>query len=225
MDMLAKRALIFANGEWRDGPAARQALTELDTATVIAADGGAQHAVALGLSVRALIGDLDSTPTALVEQLAVAGTAIIRHPPVKDETDLELCLSWALERDYRNLRILAALGGRIDQSLGNVLLLAAPELRDCDAAIVSGDEILRVHHPGRHQFHGALNERLSLLPLTHHVRSIHTNGLRYPLIDETLRMSRGRGISNEFCAPYAEVIFAAGMLLSIQKIGSVERSL
>ena len=222
MHKLTKRALIFANGEWQGGPASRQALAELEDATVIAADGGALHAVALGLSVRALIGDLDSTPPALVEQLAADGTAIIRHPPEKDETDLELCLSWALERGYRYLRILAALGGRVDQCLGNVLLLAAPVLRDCDVAIVSGDEILRVHHPGRHQFHGAVNDRLSFIPLTHDAQGIRTSGLRYPLVDETLHMSRGRGISNEFCGTQAEMSFEEGILLSVQQIGSTK---
>lgn len=218
MDNSSKKALVFANGEWQDGAAINWVLSESSGVGVIAADGGVRHAVALGMSVCALIGDLDSTTPELVEQLKAAGTAIIRHSPEKDETDLELCLSWAVKNGYRELQILAALGGRVDQQLGNIMILAAPEFRDCDVMIVSSDEVLRVHHPGKHHFHGSANERLSLIPLTAEVRDIHTSGLRYPLSGETLLMSRGRGISNEFCTPLVEVRFQEGILLSIQQI-------
>jgi thiamine pyrophosphokinase len=218
MDIAGKQLLIFANGEWRDGPAVRKALREKSGATVIAADGGVRHAQALGLSVHVLIGDLDSTTPELIDQLRAAGTVILGYPPDKDETDLELCLRWALSKGYRQLRILAALGGRADQHLSNILLLSAPEWKEIDLALVSGDEVLRVHRPGRHLFQGNTPARLSLIPLTPEVHEIHTAGLQYALRGENLHMSRSRGISNVFSAAQAEVTFTAGILLSIQQI-------
>ena len=216
--MAGRRALIFANGEWRDGPALRECLAEARRhgATVIAADGGARHALVAGFRVDALIGDLDSTTPALARQLESSGAKIIRYPQEKDETDLELCLRWAIAQGLRHLRIVTALGGRADQTMGNILSLTTAELRDCDVALIGAREQLRILHPGAHTLQGVVGARLSLLPLKGDARAIRTRGLRYPLRGETLRFGRGRGLSNEFCAPRAEITFTAGILLCIQ---------
>ena len=216
-----RKALLFANGEWMAGKAVHKALTEYAAADVIAVDGGVKHAKALDLSIRALVGDLDSTPLAWVQALEAAGTEIVRFEAEKDKTDLELSLAWARKQDYEDLMILAAMGGRIDQQISNIQILAAPECRVCKMGIASGDEVLQVHHPGSHRFVGRIADRISLLPLTPEVLGVRTSGLRYPLKDETLYLSQGRGISNELCDSVADVKFTGGILMSVQQITSV----
>ncbi|MCY4105550.1 MAG: thiamine diphosphokinase [Chloroflexi bacterium] len=213
-----RRALMFANGEWREGVAVDRALAEFADADVIAADGGVRYALSLDLPVRALIGDLDSTPEGIVRRLTAAGTTVVRYGVEKNETDLELCLAWATQQGYRHIQVLAAFGGRFDQEFSNVMILAAPELKGRKIQMISGNEVLQVHHPGVILFTGKQHDRLSLIPLTPEVNGIHTRGLKYPLVDETLFMVRGRGISNEFTGPEAEVHFSSGILCSVQEV-------
>lgn len=63
------RALVFANGALDPGPMVSRALEEAGPgALAIAADGGAQHLLALGLRPHAIIGDMDSVPDDLLAQ-------------------------------------------------------------------------------------------------------------------------------------------------------------
>ena len=71
-----------------------------------------------------------------------AGIPIITAPPDKDETDLELALARRPGRGRaEEIVICAALGGRTDHLLANVLLLARPELAELDVCIADGPEI------------------------------------------------------------------------------------
>ena len=63
---------------------------------VIAADSGLDHALALGLPVDALIGDLDSVSDAGRRHAERSGMAIHHFPPDKDTTDTELAIALAI---------------------------------------------------------------------------------------------------------------------------------
>src|SRR5512134_720310 len=95
---------------------------------VIAADRGAEYARAWGWPLYLLVGDLDSLRQDDAEAVIQAGTPTIRAPAAKDETDMELALQHALEDRDSPIVICAALGGRTDHLLANVLLLARPDL-------------------------------------------------------------------------------------------------
>ncbi|MFN8459762.1 MAG: hypothetical protein U0401_34790 [Anaerolineae bacterium] len=82
------RIIIFANGLMTQPELLRRRLLPDDR--IFCADGGAIHALALGLTPEIIIGDLDSTPPQLVDLLAARGVKIQRHPIRKDYTDLEL---------------------------------------------------------------------------------------------------------------------------------------
>ena len=93
---------------------------------VIAADGGANWCAAWGWQPDLVIGDMDSLDEAVAVRLQADGVAFVRHPVEKDETDLELALRAAVERGADEIVVAAALGGRIDHTLGNLALLALP---------------------------------------------------------------------------------------------------
>jgi thiamine pyrophosphokinase len=115
---------------------------------VIAADYGAHTARAWGWPVHMLIGDLDSLPADEEAELEAVGVPVITAPREKDETDLELALAHALEEGAREIVICAALGGRVDHLLANVLLLARPELAGIPALIADGPATLRLMRGG-----------------------------------------------------------------------------
>src|SRR5688572_29978445 len=93
-------------------------------ALVVAADGGARHAPALGLRVDRWVGDGDSTSPAELEALEAGGATIERSDVDKDESDTELALLAALAAGAGRISLVGALGGvRIDHALANLALL------------------------------------------------------------------------------------------------------
>ena len=81
-------------------------------------------------------------------ELQQKGTVFREHPPAKDETDLELALCWIAERsDVDQIVILGGLGGRPDQTLANLLLLAMPALEGVDALFADGGWTVRLIRP------------------------------------------------------------------------------
>src|SRR6266496_3576758 len=70
-----------------------------------------------------IIGDLDSADPAVLQKFRTEGVEIELHPRDKNETDLELTIHRAVERNPNQIIIVAALGGRLDQTLANITLL------------------------------------------------------------------------------------------------------
>ncbi|MBK8821562.1 MAG: thiamine diphosphokinase [Anaerolineales bacterium] len=116
------RIIIFANGELPNKEKARALLHKEDF--IIAADGGTRHALALGRMPNVLIGDLDSVTDEERRKMKDGGVDVVQFPADKNETDLELAIQHALTLNPQEIIILAALGGRLDQTLGNIALIS-----------------------------------------------------------------------------------------------------
>jgi thiamine pyrophosphokinase len=210
------RTLIFVNGTVPDLATLRRWVRPDDD--ILAADGGAHHAVAMGLRPRVIVGDLDSVEAALVESLVAQGTELEKHPTAKNETDLELAIERALRDGATEIVLLGALGGRLDQSLANVLLMAQ---RDWPAPIhlVDANEIATVIHGGEQiVLEAAPGSTVSLLPLSAEVTGITYTGMLYPLENATLLLGSTRGVSNEVVSHPATVRIGAGIALVIQTL-------
>ena len=216
-------ALIFANGAENPAHVVQQALDAVESPLIIAADGGARMATEVfGLTPDVILGDLDSLTPGEVAAFAAQGVEILTYPPEKDETDLEIALKWAVEQGLTTIRVIGALGRRIDQTFGNVYLLALPELQGADARLVSGDQQIWLLQPGTHRIVGKQGDTVSLIPLTADVMDIHTENLYYPLRGDTLQFGPARGISNVMDRGCATVAFASGLLMVVQTVGRAE---
>lgn len=207
------RCIIFANGTLPETDSARALLRSDDF--ILAADGGTRHALDMGLKPSVIIGDLDSV-TFDVESLTKAGTVIIQHPRDKDKTDLELALEYAIDHGHHEIVILAALGGRLDQTLGNLSLLTNNEYSALDIRLDDGvEEVFFVRDQAG--IRGQSGELVSLIPWGGEVHGIHTLGLRWPLTNETLYPHKTRGISNEMTGNTASITIGYGILLVIHR--------
>ena len=131
-------ALILADGDVPPAPTSTSPGPAGTTAVeaVIAADGGARHAAALGVAIDLWVGDGDSIGEDALAALEAAGVPLERSPQDKDESDTELAIRAALRLGHDGVLILGALGGRIDHALANIGLLAMPELAGREAAIL-----------------------------------------------------------------------------------------
>jgi len=209
------RIIIFANGELHQPEQLKNHLQPGDR--IICADGGARHALALGLIPEIVIGDLDSLPEQTVERLKSAGTRIIRHPVNKDFTDLELAFEWAVAQSPPEIVLVTALGGRLDQMLANILLLTRPEYAAVPLILWDGTQRARLLRPGPPvQISGAPGDTLSLVPLTPQVEGVTLRGVRWPLRNARLHLGRTLSISNQMLGAPAEISFKSGLLLLVQ---------
>lgn len=213
------RAIIFANGDINDGDMVRRALMFNGESLLVAADGGARAAAHFDVRLDAVIGDMDSIEPDSLAALEAAGTHVLRYPAEKDETDLELALTWAVERGATWIRVIGAVGDRLDQTLSNIYLLALPALNGVDARIVAGKEETHLARPGWTFIDGQPGDTISLLPLNGTVFGVKTEGLYYPLRGEDLYFGPARGVSNVMTHERAVVYVRSGVLLIVHTVG------
>ncbi len=209
-----RRVVIFANGELPDPDAVQPLLRPEDW--IIAADGGTRHALACGRPPHLVIGDLDSLDSEQRKRLESEETDLLTFPADKDETDLELALLHVASQNAEEILILGALGGRLDQTLANIQLLARPELESLDVRISDGRQTVRLIRD-QIEILGASGDRVSLIPFDGDVQGVRTEGLAWPLSGETLFFGQARGVSNLMSGKTARVQVASGLLLCIQE--------
>jgi thiamine pyrophosphokinase len=182
-----------------------------------------------------VIGDLDSIGDAL-SRLAPS-TLVESFPRDKDAIDLELALSRVagLQLDAQGDRreaptvpgvdtidpnheiwIFAALGGRLDQSFANMLLVTQPEFQHLRITFVDGAQrAMPLAAPESLSIVGQVGEGVSILPLAGPIRVRRTQGLRWPLHDEVLHLGSTRGVSNEMIHSDAQIELAEGLALIV----------
>ena len=112
------------------------------------------------------------------------------------------------------------MGDRIDHVLANVFFLIELQ-RDVKVVIVDGQkECYFVRNSLR--LKGKKGDEVSLIPLKHGSHGITTQGLYYPLQNETLPFGSTRGISNIFKKKEIKISLQSGLLLVIHNKCSVD---
>jgi thiamine pyrophosphokinase len=204
--------VVVSGGE----PPTASATAEVPAGTrVVAADSGLDHARALGLDVTVAVGDFDSASPESVVAAEAAGTRIVRHAAEKDETDLELALDTAHAMRPERILVVAGQGGRLDHELSALLLLASPRYAAVQVDALVGPARVHVIH-GERMLEGEPGELLTLLAVNGPAVGVTTEGLAYPLRDETLAPGSSRGVSNVFAADTARIEVSDGFLLAIR---------
>jgi thiamine pyrophosphokinase len=198
------RALVFANGE-SPPPALVNELRQL-AGIVVAADGGARHALSNGIIPDAVVGDLDS----IDDELRALIPATNFHKAGRlDTTDLEKAVAFAIEQGATDVDVVAAGGGRADHALANLSVLVLNRGR---ATVRVHDEMFEISLvDGRSVVEGPPGTVISLVALGV-CHGVTTEGLRWPLTDFTLPFGP-RGVHNEIEHSPAAVSVRSGDLL------------
>ena len=202
----AQKACIFCNGELKNPARVKRVASNCDL--LIAADGGVKHLVGLGLQPEIIIGDMDSIATDMWND----ENSIVRisYSPDKDKSDVELAVEYALEQGCQEITLVAAIGGRLDHTLGNVALVASYPGR---IAILDGvSTLVAVDKSEKCMLHGQVGTPVSLIPYGSGSFTVRTKGLKYSLGDESLH-SATHGLSNELSLTEACVCVSNGILL------------
>lgn len=199
-------ACIFCNGELKNPARAKQLAGGCNL--LVAADGGVNHLVRLNLTAQVIVGDMDSM---VAEPWSGSEKPIqISHSPNKDKSDTQLAVEYVFQQGFQQVTLIAAVGGRLDHSLGNVALVAQYPGRvamiDEHYTLVAADKSQKCRLQGRI---GAL---VSLIPYGTDPTRVRTTGLKYPLEDKVLAHAT-HGLSNEMVEPKACVWVSEGTIL------------
>ena len=204
--MNRSRLLILLNGEIRKQRTVRRAAREC--AAVICADGGARHAIALGLKPRVILGDMDSLPA--------------RRPRWRDavflcdfdaeRSDFEKALRFALERGYEDVWIADGFGGAMDHLMVN-LALAERYSAKMRMRFVAEPEA-RILRPGPHHIRLKKGSRISLLTIGERCRVESTRGLLFALKNEWIERG-SRGLANIATASTVRITITRGRAWAI----------
>jgi thiamine pyrophosphokinase len=183
---------------------------------VVAADSGADVALAAGRAIDVLVGDMDSISPRALEAARRDGVRILEHPADKEETDLELALSIAAT-EASHVHVVMGAGGRLDHAVANLAVIASPRWAAATIDATVGPHLVTVVR-GEHTLAGAVGDVVSLIPMGGPAFGVTTQGLRFPLDGETLDPLSGRGVSNTIVAVPAMVTVAGGVLLAVRPL-------
>ena len=195
-----KNCLIIAGGEYSPIKARKGEY-------VIACDKGYAYALRENIVPDLLMGDFDSYPGSLPENIPV-----LRFNKEKDDTDTMLTIRKAKELGCESLRLCCAMGGRIDHLYANVQSLAFAVKAGMRASMEDENNFVTVLAPGRYRLEERPGWSLSLFALGERCENISLSGSKYELSGGTLEYSFPLGVSNEFITD-ADLSFDSGMLL------------
>lgn len=144
-------------------------------AHLVCCDGAAVPCLHAGLTPTVVIGDGDSLPPELRQQLAER----FHHVAEQDTNDLNKAFRLCQQNHWHNIVILGATGKREDHTLGNLSLLADFAQLNPAISIVTDDGIfLPLLHPASIRCHP--QQQVSIFALEPNT-PIHSSGLRWPL--------------------------------------------
>ena len=175
---------------------------------IIAADGGYDKALSLGLKPDVFIGDMDSV------RVKVGEIEKIKLQVEKDFTDTEAAIEKAIELGVKEIDVVGATGTRFDHSFANACLLkkyvsANVKIRIFDAHneifAINSDCVIK----------GKKGETLSLLPLDSKVLGVTLKGFYYPLEDADVNIGTTLTVSNVITEDIAEIKIKEGVILVI----------
>ena len=186
---------------------------------IIAADGGLSYCALLGVEPDLIVGDFDSVSDqeaeAIKELESRIPERIIRFPREKDDTDMLAALKEGFFRGYRDFRIYAATGGRLDHTLANIQCLMYLKNHDAVGYLVDGAGMVLVIANEAVRFQKSLEGYLSLFSLERQTSGVTIRNMKYTLENAVITNDFPVGISNEFIGEEAEIIVENGALVCI----------
>ena len=180
---------------------------------VIAADGGYEALAGWGRKPDLLVGDFDSLGS--VPQ----SVEVIRHPVMKDDTDMALALAEGAARGWDRFLIYGGLGGRLDHTLGNIQLLVRLSRRGGRGILVGAGQCVTAITNRGIRFPGGGRGYFSVFAWGGEARGVSERGAVYSLDDAVLYDDMPRGVSNEFSGELVEIQVRQGTLVITWECG------
>ncbi len=168
-------------------------LTEQDL--VIAADGGYDHLIGMGLRADIALGDFDSVTSYEIWEDTICEK--LTYPPEKDDTDMMLAIKLGLSKGYETFAIYGGLGGRLDHTLANIQALSYVACERAQAILYHENYALTVIKNGSFALPKSTSGYVSVFSLSDTSENVTIKGLKYEIEGATLTNIFPLGVSNE----------------------------
>ena len=209
------RAAVFLNGD-PDPPALiRDVAGRADL--VVAADGGARHALEADVVPDLVVGDMDSLGAEWTREVERRGASLERHPASKDKMDGHLAVLAARRLGAREADLLCAGGGGMGAFFAVPHVLLAAERAGLRASVVAGWGQAFVIEAGSRSLEGEPQDSVSVFPLAGAATGVTLRGFAYPLSGARLEPGDTLGFHNEPVGGEATVSVGSGVLLVIHE--------
>ena len=188
--MKTSHALLIGNGADLPADFLKEKAAQSDL--IVTADGGADRALAAGITPDMIIGDLDSVSEQAKRCVAPENLIFVDN---QNNTDLEKALDWLCTQGVTTCTLVGFLGGRWDFTLGNFLSVI-PYARKMEL-IFSGPDWNFYPVQKNRRFSCRKGRRVSLIALKT-CTGVTLKGLKYPLQNARLTWGKaGQTLSNE----------------------------
>lgn len=181
---------------------------------IACADGGYDLAKKIGVKPDLVVGDFDS----ISNVLHIDTAELVQLPSRKDDTDTIYCLKRLIEKGFKEIILLGAVGGRVDHTFANITALKF--LFKQGVVGVLTDDACSIHYTeSKLVLARCKGKTVSVFPFGCSSAAITLNGFRYPLTDYRLLSDMPLGISNVVEDSAAEVQVHHGGVIVIQNHG------
>ncbi|MCY8509920.1 thiamine diphosphokinase [Bacillus mojavensis] len=162
-------------------------------------------------------GDFDSITEHERRQIEKAAPALHVYQAEKDQTDLDLALDWALDKQPDMIQIFGITGGRADHFLGNIQLLYRGVKTTSKMKLIDKQNDIQMFSPGEYSLLIDQNKRyISFIPFTEEVDELTLIGFKYPLNKCHITLGSTLCISNELIHSRGTFSFAKGILIMVR---------
>lgn len=183
----------------------------------IGADRGALSLINNGITPDLSVGDFDSVNMKELERIKLNSKRFELHRSEKDETDLELAVTHAVNLHPDSVYLFGVTGGRLDHELANLQLLYLLNQKRIEGVILDYLNKVKMVFSGTHSItKNASYPYVSFIPFSPEVKGITLSNFRYPLQSASLTWGSTRCISNEVLEENGLLTFNEGILYVIE---------
>ena len=176
---------------------------------IVAADGGWQTALQMGVVPAMLVADFDSLGVPSLPE----GVECVALPTEKDVTDTAEAIRLAYEKGYRSFLLLGCTGGRLDHQQAAIAVASDYANRGCEMVLVDEQNEVHLLTPGSYVYPACPDEKISLFAFGGEVTGLFVDGLKYTVSNYTLSSYDALCVSNEWVGEDACLSFKSGLLM------------
>ncbi len=183
----------------------------------IACDAGYLNFIKAGIQPDLLIGDFDSLP----KDVMINDVKTMKLNPIKDVTDTEYALDYLIDKGFKDILILGAIGGRLDMTLTTIALLAKACKQHIKIAALYNEDIVFPLCDSQMTFKEDATGMISAFSFTDQSIGVDEINLKYQLHNYTLTNLKPLGVSNEFINKKAIIKVKNGILIITTNIKNI----
>ena len=181
----------------------------------IAVDYGVNYAEELSIVPDMIVGDFDTRGCEGLDKYEQTGCIVRRFIAEKDDTDTEIAIKEAVQRQS-DMDIICATGGRIDHLLANIHNMKIAMDAGLNARLIDNGNIVYLKNKSfvMEQYE-LIGKYISFVPFDGEIKRLKLKGFKYPLDGYDLKPGASRCISNELTDNQGLVEFETGCLIVI----------